>query len=137
MKKSCLLLVLIPSLVIAAEHHDEDPCTVQGGGVTAGYLCAEQKLNVAEQELELAYQLALKRVKIEQSELRETFHMSLYEIVKPFQQAQQSWRVYRDSQCEFVGTSSTTSAWQSVQIESCKIKMTQERTQYLKQVFVG
>lgn len=113
----------------------EDPCTVQSGGVMAGYLCVDQKMKAIDKELNKTYLEAIGRISEEETVLKETW--SKTELVEPFRKAQMAWLRYRDAECEFSGMSSTQSAWQGVQIEECKLRMTIERVEYFKGVYVG
>lgn len=101
----------------------------------AGYQCVEQKMESADKELNESYQEAIARISEEEAALREIWSQT--ELVKPFRKAQRAWLKYRDAECEFSGLSSTPSPWQGVQIEECKLRMTLERVEYFKSVYVG
>ena len=78
MKKIVLSLSLaLFSLSAFAAEQAEDPCTVQGGGVWAGYLCVEQAMKVADKALNTSYQAALSRIKVEEALLKETDRKSV------------------------------------------------------------
>ena len=134
MKKLLVILALfsVPSF---ASDDIEDPCKVKGGGVMAGYQCVEQKMKSADKELNESYQEAISRISEEEAALREIWSQT--ELVEPFRKAQRAWLKYRDAECEFSGLSSTPSPWQGVQIEECKLRMTLERVEYFKSVYVG
>ncbi|WP_337247455.1 MULTISPECIES: lysozyme inhibitor LprI family protein [unclassified Vibrio] len=134
MKKWLLIGLLLTGFAMASDKI-EHPCTVKGGGVTAGYLCAVNKMDIADKELNRTYLEALKRVKEEETALRKTWEKT--DLVKPFRAAQRAWLTFRDAQCRFSGLSSTPSPWQAVQIEECKVRMTLERIAYFKAVYVG
>ncbi len=131
MKKSLIVLALVTTSCFAVD--DEDPCNVEGGGVTAGYLCVEEKMIVANIELNKTYQEAIMRIVEEEAELQKIeFQIDLEE---PFRRAQQAWLKYRDADCEFIGQAYTPSPWAGVQIEECKLRMILERTEYFKDVY--
>ncbi|WP_139685568.1 lysozyme inhibitor LprI family protein [Vibrio tasmaniensis] len=131
LKKSLIVLALVTTSCFAVD--DEDPCNVEGGGVTAGYLCIEEKMKVANIDLNKTYQEAIMRIVEEEAELQKLeFQIDLEE---PFRRAQQAWLKYRDAECEFIGKSSTASPWGGVQIEECKLRMILERTEYFKDVY--
>ncbi|HAV1390482.1 TPA: DUF1311 domain-containing protein [Vibrio parahaemolyticus] len=134
MKKLLVILALV-SVPSFASVDIEDPCNVKGGGVMAGYQCVEQKMESADKELNESYQEAIARISEEEAALRETWSQT--ELVEPFRKAQRAWLKYRDAECEFSGLSSTPSPWQGVQIEECKLRMTLERVEYFKSVYVG
>ncbi|MFA0114204.1 lysozyme inhibitor LprI family protein [Vibrio sp. 10N.261.46.E11] len=128
LKKSLILLALVTTSCFAVD--DEDPCNVEGGGVTAGYLCVEEKMKVANIDLDKTYQEAIMRIVEEEAELQKIeFHIDLEE---PFRRAQQAWLKYRDAECEFIGQAYTPSVWAGVQIEECKLRMILERIEYFK-----
>lgn len=131
LKKSLIVLALVTTSCFAVD--DEDPCNVEGGGVTAGYLCVEEKIKVAETDLNKTYQEAILRIVEEEAQLREIEFQA--ELEKPFRRAQQTWLKYRDADCEFVGQASTPSPWAGVQIEECKLRMTLERIEYFKGIY--
>ena len=137
MKSIISFWLLFLSMGVAAESQiaDEDPCNVQGGGVTAGYQCVAEKMKVANKELNKTYQEAIGRISEEEAELRKVW--SYTELVEPFRESQRAWLDYRYAECEFIGRSSTPSPWQGVQIENCKLRMTLERVEYFKAVYVG
>lgn len=130
-----LIVLAFVSTFVWASDSVEDPCNVQGGGVTAGYLCVEEKMKTADTELNKTYQEAIDRISEEEAFLRSMW--SKTELVAPFRRAQRAWLKYRDAKCEFSGLSSTPSPWQGVQIEECKLRMTLERVEYFKGVYVG
>ncbi|MFW8651475.1 lysozyme inhibitor LprI family protein [Vibrio diabolicus] len=134
MKKLLVILALV-SVPSFASVDIEDPCNVKGGGVMAGYQCVEQKMESADKELNESYQEAIARISEEEAALREIWSQT--ELVEPFRKAQRAWLKYRDAECEFSGLSSTPSPWQGVQIEECKLRMTLERVEYFKSVYVG
>ena len=134
MKKLLVIMALV-SVPSFASDDIEDPCKVKGGGVMAGYKCVEQKMDLADKELNESYQEAIARISEEEAALRETW--SETELVEPFRKAQRAWLKYRDAECEFSGLSSTPSPWQGVQIEECRLRMTLERVEYFKSVYVG
>ncbi|MCS0045437.1 lysozyme inhibitor LprI family protein [Vibrio antiquarius] len=134
MKKLLVILALV-SVPSFASDDIEDLCKVKGGGVMAGYQCVEQKMELADKELNESYQEAIARISEEEAALRETW--SETELVEPFRKAQRAWLKYRDAECEFSGLSSTPSPWQGVQIEECRLRMTLERVEYFKSVYVG
>ncbi|MBF4248923.1 DUF1311 domain-containing protein [Vibrio anguillarum] len=113
----------------------EDPCEVKGGGAMAGYQCVEKKMEFADKLLNESYQEAIVRISEEEAALREIWSQT--ELVEPFRKAQRAWLKYRDAECEFFGLSSTPSPWQGVQIEECKLRMTLERVEYFKDIYVG
>lgn len=128
MKKSLIVLALVTTSSFAVD--DEDPCNVEGGGVTAGYLCVEEKMKVANIDLNKTYQEAIMRIAEEEAELQKIeFQIDLEE---PFRRAQQAWLKYRDADCEFIGQAYTPSPWAGVQIEECKLRMILERIEYFK-----
>ena len=92
-------------------------------------------MELADKELNESYQEAIARISEEEAALRETW--SETELVEPFRKAQRAWLKYRDAECEFSGLSSTPSPWQGVQIEECRLRMTLERVEYFKSVYVG
>ena len=132
MKKRLTILALISTSCFASGTV-EDVCKVEGGGVMAGYLCVEQKNEKAEKEFNENYQKVLIRLSEEETILRESW--SKVELVEPFQKAQRAWLSYRDAECFFSSVSSTTSPWQGVQIEECKLEMTLERVEYFKSIY--
>ncbi|WP_019274212.1 lysozyme inhibitor LprI family protein [Vibrio coralliilyticus] len=134
MKKLLVILALV-SVPSFASDDIEAPCKVKGAGVIAGYQCVEQKMELADKELNESYQEAIARISEEEAALRETW--SETELVEPFRKAQRAWLKYRDAECEFSGLSSTPSPWQGVQIEECRLRMTLERVEYFKSVYVG
>lgn len=128
LKKSLIVLALVTTSCFAVD--DEDPCNVEGGGVTAGYLCVEEKIKLANIDLNKTYQEAIMRIVEEEAELQKIeFHIDLEE---PFRRAQQAWLKYRDADCEFIGQAYTPSVWAGVQIEECKLRMILERIEYFK-----
>ncbi|WP_065679975.1 lysozyme inhibitor LprI family protein [Vibrio atlanticus] len=128
LKKSLIVLALVTTSCFAVD--DEDPCNVEGGGVTAGYLCVEEKMKVANIDLNKTYQEAIMRIVEEEAELQKIeFHIDLEE---PFRRAQQAWLKYRDADCEFIGQAYTPSVWAGVQIEECKLRMILERIEYFE-----
>jgi uncharacterized protein YecT (DUF1311 family) len=128
LKKSLIVLALVTTSCFAVD--DEDPCNVEGGGVTAGYLCVEEKKKVANIDLNKTYQEAIMRIVEEEAELQKIeFHIDLEE---PFRRAQQAWLKYRDADCEFIGQAYTPSLWAGVQIEECKLRMILERIEYFE-----
>ncbi|MEQ6331242.1 lysozyme inhibitor LprI family protein [Ectopseudomonas chengduensis] len=129
-----LALLLISSTTFAAEESD-DPCTVQGGGVMAGYACVAQRYKVADDQLNAEYKKAIQRTEEEQTALRENWPNT--ELVSLLRSAQRAWLKFRDAECQFTGISSTPSPWQGVQVEECKLRMTIERTEHLKGVHSG
>ena len=134
MKAIYLLSMLVPTVAFGTENSD-DPCNAQGGGVTAGYLCAAQKTKAADDQLNIEYKKTIKRIEEEERALRQTWPST--ELVSLFRSAQRAWLKFRDAECEFMGISSTPSPWQGVQVEECKLRMTIERTEYFKVVFLG
>ena len=54
--------MLVPTVAFGTENSD-DPCNAQGGGVTAGYLCAAQKTKAADDQLNIEYKKPLKESK--------------------------------------------------------------------------
>lgn len=134
MKKRLVILALVSAASFAADTVD-DPCKAKGGGVTAGYLCVEQKMKRADKELNQTYQAAIGRIREEQAALRKIW--SQIELEEPFRKAQRAWLKFRDAECAFSGFSSTPSPWQGVQIEECKLTMTLERIEYFKGVYTG
>jgi uncharacterized protein YecT (DUF1311 family) len=92
-------------------------------------------MELADKELNESYQEAIARISEEEAALKETW--SETELVEPFRKAQRAWLKYRDAECEFSGLSSTPSPWQGVQIEECRLRMTLERVEYFKSVYVG
>ncbi|WP_172564214.1 lysozyme inhibitor LprI family protein [Vibrio navarrensis] len=133
--KKLLVILALASVPSFASDDIEDPCNVKGGGVMAGYQCVEQKMESADKELNESYQEAIARISEEEAALREIWSQT--ELVEPFRKAQRAWLKYRDAECEFSGLSSTPSPWQGVQIEECKLRMTLERVEYFKSVYVG
>lgn len=128
LKKSLIVLALVTTSCFAVD--DEDPCNVEGGGVTAGYLCVEEKMKVANIDLNKTYQEAIMRIVEEEAELQKIeFHIDLE---GPFRRAQQAWLKYRDADCEFIGQAYTPSVWAGVQIEECKLRMILERIEYFE-----
>ncbi|WKY60522.1 lysozyme inhibitor LprI family protein [Vibrio sp. SNU_ST1] len=128
LKKSLIVLALVTTSSFAVD--DEDPCNVEGGGVTAGYLCVEEKMKLANIDLNKTYQEAIMRIAEEEAELQKIeFQIDLEE---PFRRAQQAWLKYRDADCEFIGQAYTPSPWAGVQIEECKLRMILERIEYFK-----
>lgn len=134
LKAIYFLFMLIPTVAFGTENSD-DPCNAQGGGVTAGYLCVAQKNKAADDQLNIEYKKAIKRTEEEERALRQTWPST--ELVNLFRSAQRAWLKFRDAECEFMGISSTPSPWQGVQLEECKLRMTIERTEYFKVVFLG
>ena len=134
MKKRLMILALVSAASFAVDTVD-DPCKAKGGGVTAGYLCVEQKMQRADKELNQTYQAAIARIREEQAALRKIW--SQIELEEPFRKAQRAWLKFRDAECAFSGLSSTPSPWQGVQIEECKLTMTLERIEYFKGVYTG
>ncbi|MEZ9069125.1 MULTISPECIES: lysozyme inhibitor LprI family protein [Vibrio] len=131
LKKSLIVLALVTTSCFAVD--DEDPCNVEGGGVTAGYLCVEEKMKVANIDLNKTYQEAIMRIVEEEAELQKIeFHIVLEE---PFRRAQQAWLKYRDADCEFIGQAYTPSVWAGVQIEECKLRMILERIEYFEGIY--
>ncbi|MFA0626910.1 lysozyme inhibitor LprI family protein [Vibrio sp. 10N.222.49.A3] len=131
LKKSLIVLALVTTSCFAVD--DEDPCNVEGGGVTAGYLCVEEKMKVANIDLNKTYQEAIMRIVEEEAELQKIeFHIDLEE---PFRRAQQAWLKYRDADCEFIGQAYTPSVWAGVQIEECKLRMILERIEYFEGIY--
>ncbi len=126
-----LLLIVIAATAVATEETD-DPCTAEGGGVMAGYICVAQQSVIADAQLNAEYQKALKRTEEEERALREVWAGT--ELVSLFRAAQRAWLTFRDAECQFIGISSTPSPWQSVQVEECKLRMTNERIAYFKGV---
>ena len=129
-----LALLLISATTSAAEE-DDDPCNTVGGGVMAGYACAAQQYKIADDQLNAEYKKAIQRTEDEQPALRENWRNT--ELVNLLRSAQRAWLQFRDAECQFTGISSTPSPWQGVQVEECKLRMTIERTEYLKGVQSG
>ena len=94
--------------------------------------CVLEKLKQADQQLNAAYNAALKRVSAEQTDMKA--HGMQVELLIPFQQSQQLWQRQRDIQCEFDARLRTTTAWQSVWVHECRYAQTQTRIDYLEQV---
>jgi uncharacterized protein YecT (DUF1311 family) len=128
-----ILFFLFPVSVFASEQAD-DPCNAEGGGVTAGYLCVAIKNKAADDQLNLEYKNAIKRT-TEEAKFRNDGQST--ELVTSFRAAQRAWLKFRDTECNFIGISSTSSPWQGVQVEECKLRMTLERVQYFKGVYAG
>lgn len=128
----CLSVALLsmPALCTESSSNEmEDPCTVAGGGAMAGYLCVEQKMQEADKALNASYQQAIKRITAEEE-------WANAELVAPFRAAQRAWLKFRDTECEFYGLSTgANGGWTGVQIEECKLAMTEERTKYFNSVF--
>ncbi|EGU46109.1 hypothetical protein VII00023_09581 [Vibrio ichthyoenteri ATCC 700023] len=128
----CLSVALFSISAFCAEPSSdemEDPCTVAGGGAMAGYLCVEQKMQVADKALNTSYQQAIKRITAEEE-------WANAELIEPFRAAQRAWLKFRDAECEFFGLSTgAAGGWSAVQIEECKLAMTEERTEYFNSVF--
>lgn len=103
-----------------------DPCLVKNGGVTAGYLCVDKKIKDIDIELNESYQQAIERILDEAPDLEGSFR-----------EAQRSWLRFKDSECDFIGSSLTNSPWRGVRIEECKLRMMKERIKYFNRVFVG
>jgi uncharacterized protein YecT (DUF1311 family) len=93
------------------------------------------KNNAADNQLNIEYKKAIKRIEEEERALRQTWPST--ELVSLFRSAQRAWLKFRDAECEFTGISSTPSPWQGVQVEECKLRMTIERTDYFKGVHSG
>ncbi|WP_203142215.1 lysozyme inhibitor LprI family protein [Marinobacter mangrovi] len=129
---AAFLAILIPTGLSAQE---QDPCKVTNGGAMAGAMCVSKKIEVADRELNRTYQAALKRIRAE--EAFEQAHVSGVEYEEPFRAAQRAWLKFKDAECEFRGGITTSSPWQTVQIEQCKLEMILERIEYFKTVFVG
>lgn len=104
----------------------DDPCLAKNGGATAGYLCVDKKIKLTDIELNGSYKGAINRILVEAPDLEESFR-----------EAQRAWLKFKDSECEFIGLSLTSSPWAGVQIEECKLQMMKERIEYFNQVFVG
>lgn len=118
------LLILCSHMVFAEEK--ESPCNVSNGGASAGILCVEQKIKRESEILNHSYAAALNRVENESPDVKEYF-------IK----AQKLWGVFVNAECEFIGSSLTSSPWRTVQIEECKLNMMKKRVEYLDAVFVG
>lgn len=117
------------SASLVASDETEDPCHVQGGGAWAGSLCVAQKIQEADKALNASYQQAIKRIKVEQE-------WNNAELVEPFRAAQRAWLKFRDTECEFYGLSTgANGGWAGVQIEECKLRMIEDRTEYFNSVF--
>ncbi|HIF9137622.1 TPA: lysozyme inhibitor LprI family protein [Photobacterium damselae] len=69
---------------------------MEHGGVTAGYECVEQKIKIADKELNRSYKEALERISNEASDLEDVFRS-----------AQRAWLKFKDAECEFIGSSFT------------------------------
>lgn len=123
-RSKILFLLFIPVVSFASKN--VDPCEVEHGGVTAGYECVEQKIRIADKELNRSYKEALERISNEASDLEDVFRS-----------AQRAWLKFKDAECEFIGSSFTSSPWQGVQIEKCKLDMMKKRIIYFNEVFVG
>lgn len=136
MKKVTCVFMLIVSFFAQSE---EDPCNSANGGAYAGALCVQQKMQVADKQLNSSYQEAIKRIKEEDEFLLNLRpHIRESELLESsFREAQRAWLKFRDKQCEFQGKQLTRSPWQSVQIEHCKLRLTVERVEYFKKVLVG
>lgn len=131
--RSVFILVVV-SFIPFLSFADENPCDIVDGGVTAGYMCVEQKVSSAQNQLDIALNGAIDRVKEEQKYLQ---HSTNDNIVESLNKAQKSWIEFRDNQCLFDGQTMTSSPWQGVQIEECKLKKILSRIEYLKSIFVG
>ena len=132
LKKLLMLLAFVTTYSFAFDDV-EDPCNVEGGGVTAGYLCIEEKMKVADIELNKTYQEAIIRITEEEAELQKIEFQT--DLEEPFRRAQQAWLKYRDADCEFIGQAFTPSPWAGVQIEECKLRMILERIEYIKGIY--
>lgn len=135
LKNVAHILFLLASVSAFASDQDSDPCNDEGGGVTAGYLCIAQKNKIADEELNLEYQEALKRTQAEEAALRVNWPQT--ELVTLFRESQRAWLKFRDAECKFIGTSSTPSPWQGVQVEECIFRMARDRIKYFKGVHSG
>ena len=128
------ILIVLFSLTSFCSFADENPCDIVDGGVTAGYMCVEQKVSSAQNQLDIALNGAIDRVKEEQKYLQ---HSTNDNIVESLNKAQKSWIEFRDNQCLFDAQTMTSSPWQGVQIEECKLKKILSRIEYLNSIFVG
>jgi uncharacterized protein YecT (DUF1311 family) len=134
-RKQVVHILFLFSLAAFAYGQDDDPCNAKGGGATAGNLCVAEKIKVADKQLNIEYQEALKRTEAEEAALRKNWPGT--ELVTLFRASQRAWLKFRDAECEFIGISSTPSSWQGVQVEECKLRMTLERIEYFKNVHSG
>ncbi|WP_299143692.1 hypothetical protein [uncultured Vibrio sp.] len=94
--KSVFILVVvgfIPFLSFA----DENPCDIVNCGVTAGYMCVEQKMSSAQNQLDMAFNGAIDRVTEEQKYLQ---HSTNESIVESLNKAQNSWTIMSNNSLE-------------------------------------
>ena len=124
--KLCICLIFFWPINAFSGGELDDPCSVKSGGVNAGYRCVEKKRKSTDVELNESYKRAINRLLAEDPDLEESFR-----------EAQRAWLKFKDSECEFIGSSLTNSPWRGVQIEKCKLQMMKERIKYFNQVFVG
>ncbi len=126
MKFKITLTLMLLSFGTLASDNVDNACNTKHGGVSAGAICVSQKIKVVDDNLNQSYNSAIARIESESPELKELFI-----------NAQRAWLDFKDSECEFIGSSFTSSPWKSVQIEECKLQMMKERVKYLDTVFVG
>ena len=100
-----------------------------------GHQCVSKKNKLADEQLNTEYKKAITRIEEEETALRQNWPNT--ELVSLFRSAHEAWLKFRDTECKFIGVSSTPSAWQGVQVEECRLRMTIERTEYLKGVYSG
>ncbi|MGF1902030.1 lysozyme inhibitor LprI family protein [Aliivibrio sifiae] len=124
------ILIVLFSLASFCSFANENYCDIVNGGVTAGYMCVEQKISSAQKQLDIAFNSAIERAKEEQKSMNDN-------IVESLNKAQSSWIEFRDNQCLFDGQTMTSSPWQGVQVEECKLKKILSRIDYLNSLFRG
>ncbi len=122
------LIVSLIFMMCNVSYAGSDPCA--GGGSGDQLACAESKLKIAENAMNLAFQEALVRVgKLDENEsIKGEIHANL-------KLSQQKWVSYRNVQCELEGSVTLSAAnWPAVHSVRCKVELTNQRVEYLKSV---
>lgn len=110
---------------------DDNPCKTKNGGAYSEASCMEYQVAVENTKLKKVYKAALLRTEEENKYL-------FGDLINQLKLSQQYWLNYRNSHCEFEGSSRGAAAsWSGWHIDNCKLLMTQERIEYLKAVFWG
>ena len=125
-KKAFYLLLISISSVAS----DIDYLCENQPGVIAASDCIAKKQEFEERNLRASISSLLTSLENEQ-EYQKTQGFSI-DLVRSFSKAQSEWEQYRDSHCIFEGLISTSTAWQGIQIEECRLRETKKRIEYIE-----
>src|SRR5689334_6829524 len=83
--------------------------------------CIQTELNITAQRLEVNYNSYLKALSGKERDL--------------LQRAQETWLLYRDTNCQAAAATFSGARMQSTELLACKLKLTQERIAELKRIY--